>query len=43
MKKIVIPTRTGQPVQPRPAASPDAPRPRLGLRYGADTEARARS
>ncbi len=42
MRKIVMPTKTERPVSPRPSPPQDAPRPRLGLRYGANTEARAR-
>lgn len=42
MKKIVIPTKADRPAETLPVAQPDAPRPRLGLRYGADTEARER-
>ena len=42
MKKIVIPAKTDRPVESRQSAQPDAPRARLGLRYGADAEARER-
>lgn len=42
MRKITVPTKTERPTTPYPVPSPDAPRPRLGLRYGASVDARPR-
>jgi hypothetical protein len=42
MKKIVVPTKTDRPVQGIRPLHQDAPRPRLGLRYGTDAEERVR-
>lgn len=41
MRKITVPTKV-EPTQPRPAPASDAPRPRLGLKYGANMEDRSR-
>lgn len=42
MRKITIPTKVERTQPPRDVPPNDAPRPRLGLKYGANMDSRAR-